>query len=1418
MWWAAMPRPRAATAVGAIGIDFVGTGTAMAATESAGVIAKTNWNSATGASRSTALALKDETGAATGVTVTWTSDNTWATPVTDQAGSRRMMKGYLDQGSGNATTVTVAGLPAAGYDIYLYVDGDNGVTARTSAYTISGTGITATTINLTDPANTNFNATFTPANNSNGNYVKFAGINVTSGFTLTATPGASTNGKRAPVNGIQIVPTTPPPPPTPDFTITATPSSRTVSQGNGASYTFTVGALNGFSSDVNLSVSGLPANTTATFTPPTISTSGSATLDVMTAPDTPAGSATLTITASCTCGALTHAATVSLVVSPPPDFTIAATPATQKVAQGVGTSYTVSIGALNGFTATTDLSVSGLPSNATASFTSSSIAGAGSTTLNVATAAATPVGSSTLTITGTSGAATHTATVSLLVSAPGTIGIHFVGTGTAMAASETAGVIAKSNWNNATSASRSTPLALVDHTGAATMVAATWSSDNTNRTGITDQAGNYRLMRGYLDQSSGHATTVSVTGVPPTTYDVYVYADGSNSTSSRTGGYRISGSGITSTTINLTDAANANFNGTFTQANNSNGNYVRFSSIQIGSSGFTVTATPGASSTSTRRAPVNAIQIVPVAPPTPDFTIAAAPASQAVTQGQTASYTVTVAAISGFSGTVELTAGGLPADAIASFTPPAITGGGTATLDVATATTTPTGTPTVTVTGSSSSLTHSAAASLTINAIPTPDFTITASPASKTVTQGGTASYTISVGALNGFAGDVSLSATGLPADAAATFTPSVITAPGDATLDVTTAASTPPGGASLTITGTGASASHAASAALTVAALTYSLSGAITPAPNGASATVDLGGAATATATADTSGRYSFTGLVNGSYAVMPRKNGFSFSPTSQHPTVDGGDVTGIDFTAMPLPITVSITSPTEGAALSRTFTISASGSAGVASVQFQVDGANAGPEDTTAPFSVSLSAPTGPHVLTAIARDAAGNSLTSQAVHVTVDAGSGTALTVNGTQTFQTMDGFGVNINSLSWKNGQMRPAIDMLIDQMGVTLWRVVFDMEDWEDPNDDSDPNVPNWTYYNALYSNAKFQNLWGTLHYLNQKGITTGIALSFMGRVPVWMGGAKINTASEDEWVELMASLFYYAKNVEHVEFDIVDPLNEPDWDGFEGPQVAQQQYVRLLEKLSVRLDAMGLSSYRFLGPNTANAGSAVSVYMPEMMRNTTVMSKVDHIALHNYGQDSAGAANAIKNSAYPTKNYWITETFQPSDILGHISQGTAAVLMWDALDSVYNHAILAGRGTTPPNDNGPGLPPLAYNTTTGVYTPRDTFYQYAQIFKYVPRGSIRVSATESNSNLTIYAFRDPVSGRVTLVGRNIGASSIALNATMTGISGVTDFQFYQTDVSGNKFKRGNDVVVTNGAFVFTAPVNSYFTLTTPATP
>ena len=100
----------------------------------------------------------------------------------------------------------------------------------------------------------------------------------------------------------------------PDFTLSVTPSSQSVFQGSGTSFTATVSPLKGFTGTVALSVAGLPTGATGTFNPTSISGgSGSSTLNISTSNSTPKGTYTLTITG--TSGALMHKATVTLVVS-----------------------------------------------------------------------------------------------------------------------------------------------------------------------------------------------------------------------------------------------------------------------------------------------------------------------------------------------------------------------------------------------------------------------------------------------------------------------------------------------------------------------------------------------------------------------------------------------------------------------------------------------------------------------------------------------------------------------------------------------------------------------------------------------------------------------------------------------------------------------------------------------------------------------------------------------------------------------------------------------------------------------------------------------------------------------------------------------------------------------------------------------
>jgi len=301
----------------------------------------------------------------------------------------------------------------------------------------------------------------------------------------------------------------------------------------------------------------------------------------------------------------------------PQDFTLAVSPAGQIVTPGGAGTFSVAVGALGGFSGSVALSASGYPAGVTVAFAPQAVTGAGAATMTVRVPS-TQAASFSITVAGTSGGRTHAAkpvsvTVGQIQPGLGSIGIEFCGTtSTAMSADESAGVVPIRHWNAAPGATPSTPLRLVDDTGALTGATATWTAYSTWALPITDQPGNVRMMKGYLDTSKTSVTTVTVAGLVARAYDVYVYADGDNRTYARTGSYSITGPGITPTTIELTDPANTNFSSTFTAGNDSTGNYVKFT---IRATGFTLSAVPTLPASGTRRAPVNGIQIVPVGPP-----------------------------------------------------------------------------------------------------------------------------------------------------------------------------------------------------------------------------------------------------------------------------------------------------------------------------------------------------------------------------------------------------------------------------------------------------------------------------------------------------------------------------------------------------------------------------------------------------------------------------------------------------------------------------------------------------------------------------------------------------------------------------------------------------------------------------------
>jgi len=209
------------------------------------------------------------------------------------------------------------------------------------------------------------------------------------------------------------------PAPAGDFSLSATPTSRTVVQGNSTTYTATVSAVNGFTETVTFSASGLPAGANASFSPPSVSGgSGSSTMTVSTLSTTPTGSYTVTITGTSSTTSTSRNTMVTLILNaaPTPNFSLSASPNNLTITQGSNGTSTITITRSNGFNSGVNLSASGLPSGVTAVFNPSQAVSTSSTLTLTASGTAT-TGTTTFTVTGasTTGSPTHTTTITLTV-------------------------------------------------------------------------------------------------------------------------------------------------------------------------------------------------------------------------------------------------------------------------------------------------------------------------------------------------------------------------------------------------------------------------------------------------------------------------------------------------------------------------------------------------------------------------------------------------------------------------------------------------------------------------------------------------------------------------------------------------------------------------------------------------------------------------------------------------------------------------------------------------------------------------------------------------------------------------------------------------------------------------------------------
>ncbi len=454
---------------------------------------------------------------------------------------------------------------------------------------------------------------------------------------------------------------------------------------------------------------------------------------------------------------------------------------------------------------------------------------------------------------------------------------------------------------------------------------------------------------------------------------------------------------------------------------------------------------------------------------------------------------------------------------------------------------------------------------------------------------------------------------------------------------------------------------------------------------------------------------------------------------------------------------------------------------------------------------------------------------------------------LTINAAQRFQTIDGFGVNITPAQWRNENLKPTIDSLVDDLGSTLIRFdCYGRADWLDPKmQQPDGSFPE-QYLEKVYTSPVFKDAWATFRYFNAKGIEPIFNIS--GAIDAgWAtdhNGKQQRLKNFDAYAEMAVTLLKWAREKEGLKFSLFMPFNETDLGFPEGPRFLDEDcypaFVAMMEKLKK-------NGFENLPVVVMDDSSLNPKRLEDILKNEQYAPRVKGFGWHTYGNGGdADSQNgwvdqksnfnifmeSTKATAYANKSFWLTEygdLDQSNEIefefawrsarrlLKSLNDGITGAMAWDAFDNYHVHDSTWARY---------GL--FQTDTIHWTYKSKPRYYAAKHFYKFIRPGFVRVSIdqkkvdhvyanwTDSLKNIYRTAFVSPAADDFTFVGMSMVETNVSLTIHLAGFPNTINGKkvaYYFTNRDSNCVKKG-EALIENNKVTVVIPERSIVTVTT----